>query len=422
MSDRHVLFVESNSTGTGALALERLLAAGHRVTFLARQPQRYAFLDRQPDAAGSLAVETVETNDGAALLARARELHKRRPLAAVLTFSEYYIPAVADLAATLGLRYLDPAVARRCRDKAATRRALAAAGLPTPELRVVGSPAEARRAAREVAYPCVVKPPSESSSTGVRRVEGPTELIAWFERLHALRTNARGQSLTGDVLVESLLEGPEYSVETLTREGGRCDVVGIVAKHLSDPPRFVETGHDFPAGLDGSQAAELRGAVLAALDAVGYDFGPAHTEVRLTPAGPVVVEINPRLAGGMIPELIAHAAGIDLLGAVLDQLLGGPAALDPTCREHASIRFLLAPDAGRLIAVDGLDEVRRMPGVRLADLNLPPGRMVKPAEDALDRLGQVIVSGPDPVAVRTTLALALGRLRVLVEPVAARTA
>ena len=44
MKDRHYLFVESNTTGTGALAVTRLLERGARVTFLARHPEKYPFL------------------------------------------------------------------------------------------------------------------------------------------------------------------------------------------------------------------------------------------------------------------------------------------------------------------------------------------------------------------------------------------
>ena len=41
---KRFLFVESNTTGTGKLAVERLLAAGHHVTFLTRTPAKYPFL------------------------------------------------------------------------------------------------------------------------------------------------------------------------------------------------------------------------------------------------------------------------------------------------------------------------------------------------------------------------------------------
>ena len=409
----HYAFVESNTTGTGRLAVERLLRRGCTVTFLARQPEKYPFLESPRPG---LDVAVVETNELHTVMARLGEIHRRQPIDVVLTFSEYYIPTVAEVAARFAFRYLDPAVARRCRNKHQTRRALAAAGLPTPVSHAVSSFAEALAVSRQMTYPCIVKPPEESSSAGVRQVGDAAALLAHFEVLHGWRENARGQRMDGVVLVESLLDGPEVSVETVTLAAGETRIVGITQKHLSPPPLFVELGHDFPAELAPRQTAEIERATRAALDAVGYDFGPAHTELRLTHRGPVVVEINPRLAGGMIPELVLHATGIDLLEALLDQLAGKAIDLEPKRRDFAAIRFLTAPRAGLWTAVHGIDEARGLPSVQEVSLNKKLGMPVRPAEEATGRLGQVITAGGDRRQVLTEVEAAIGRLRVEVAP------
>jgi len=406
LKGKHFLFVESNTTGTGALAVTRLLDSGARVTFLARQPDKYPFLTAP---APGLSVVVLDTNDVDAVAACVRE--QSRP-DAILTFSEFYVAIVAEVAERYGYRYLSPAAARTCRNKIETRKALRAAGLAVPEFRRVASEEEARRAAREVAYPCVVKPPADSSSKGVRLVRDGEELLGHFRQLHGWSINDRGQRLNGEVLIESLLQGPEVSVETVTLSPGDVRVIGITAKHLSPPPLFVETGHDFPAALGEGEAAAIRGMVLAALAAVGFDFGPAHTEVRLTAAGPVVVEINPRLAGGMIPELVRHALGIDLLTVFLNQLDGQPVDLAPQRAEWASIRFLTAGRSGPLAGISGVDEARLVPGVREVSIGKRLGAAVRPAEEAADRIGFVIASGPSRAQVLLGVEEAARRVRL----------
>lgn len=409
---RHFIFVESNTTGTGQVAVERLVRAGERVTFLAREPEKYPFLT---SGGTGLTVVPEDTNDVEAVTARVAALVRRDPADALLTFSDYYVAIVAETADRLGFRYLHPAAARACRDKHATRQALWRAALPVPEFHLIGSLEEAERLSREVSYPCVVKPVNESSSKGVLRVRDAAELLAHFRELHGWRENARRQPMTGQVLVESLLAGPEFSVETFTLERGRTEVLGVTVKHLSAPPFFVETGHDFPGALDGLTTAQLTDAVLAALEAVGYDFGPAHTEVRLTPEGPVVVEINPRLAGGMIPQLVRHALGVDLLEVLLDHLSGRPVDLRPTRGEWASIRFLTAPGPGRLVAMAGVEEARRLATVREVYVSARPGAEVRPAEEATHRLGHVIASGPDRQRVLAEVDAAKARITLEVE-------
>jgi len=413
MTAAHFAFVESNTTGTGALAVQRLLARGDRVTFLTRTPEKYPFLACPSPSLSVIEMDTNAVEQVAASVARVRD---REGIDGLLTFSEFYVATTAEVAVRLGLRYLAPAAARTCRQKPETRRALRAAGLAVPESRLVASEEEARRAAAETSYPCVVKPPADSSSRGVRLVRDGRELLAHFATLHAWRQNDRGQALNGEVLVESLLAGPEVSVETVTLAPGETRVVGITAKHLSPPPLFVETGHDFPAALDGETSARLEREVLAALDAVGFDFGPAHTEVRLTVAGPVVVEINPRLAGGMIPELVRQACGIDLLEALLDQVLGKPLDLTPTRAGWASIRFLLAGCRGRLRGISGVEEVLLLPSVREVWVGRSVGAAVRPAEEAADRLGYVIASGPSRERVLAEMEEALGRIQLAIDP------
>jgi len=382
----HYLFVESNTTGSGAIALRMLRDRGEAVTFVTRDRARYPFLR-------DVNVIDAETNDLAALAASVEDLP---PIDAIVTFSTFYVSTVAALAARLGLRFLSERAASTCHDKIAARRALHAAGLPNPAFWSIDSTADAARVADEVAYPCIMKPAADSGSSGVLRIDGKQQFLEHFARLSSATTNDRGQKGSPSVLVEALLDGPEVSVESMTLASGETRIIGITRKHLSSPPYFVELGHDFPAPLPPAARDAVEDCVLRGLDAVGYDFGPAHTEVRLTTRGPVIVEINPRLAGGMIPELVRLATGIDLIDAYLCTLAGQPPALTPTTARTASIRFLVAPHAGTLIAPPPYDDLLELPGVDRIEVTARPGP-VSPPRSAYDRLGFVICSD-DPGA------------------------
>jgi S-sulfo-L-cysteine synthase (3-phospho-L-serine-dependent) len=411
---KHFVFVESNTTGTGGLAVQRLLAGDHRVTFLTRTPNKYPFLER---GGINLCVREVDTNNLPLLLAVLGEVQREAGVDAVLTLSEFYVTAVAALAAALGLPGLNPEAARLCRHKPSTRRVLADAGLRTPEFHLLHSRKQAQELAPLMPYPCVVKPPSDSSSCGVRMVQTPDEFLAHFETLHAWSKNVRGQALDGTVLVETLLDGPEYSVETFTLEAGVTHVIGVTDKHLSAAPHFVELGHDFPSRAGTTITESLASTVLQALNAVKFDFGPAHTEIRLTQEGPAVVEINPRLAGGMIPELVKHATGIDIFEAWISLLLGNDVDLTPTRKDHASIRFLTAANSGLLSGIDGAEKASRIPGIFEVAVTGKRGTMVREAEDAYDRLGFVLGASPNLSTLNEALADALRTIHIEVESV-----
>jgi S-sulfo-L-cysteine synthase (3-phospho-L-serine-dependent) len=409
VSGRHFVFIESNTTGTGRLAVERLLEAGQHVTFVTRQPEKYPFLTRMQATPG-LRIEHVDTNDPVAAEARVRQTAADRPIDALLTFSTFYVPLVAELAARLGQRYLSSRAATICHHKHLAREALQRAGLPAPKFWLLRSMAEAERLSTAISYPCVVKPTAESGSTGVRRVDDREGLLAHVGALAARKVNERGQPLSGDVLVEDFIAGPEFSVETLTLARGETRIIGVTRKHLSVPPYFVELGHDFPADLEPPMRKALEDAAVAALDAVEFDLGPAHTEIRLSPRGPVVIEINPRLAGGMIPELVRHATGLDLLALLLAQLLGEPIDPRPTRQHLASIRFLTAERHGQLVAIHHVDEARQIDRIREITVDKAVGSRVHPPRSAADRLGYVIAADEDGPGVQAAAERALATI------------
>ncbi|WP_394849981.1 ATP-grasp domain-containing protein [Pendulispora brunnea] len=391
---RHFTFIESNTTGTGRLAVRQILERGDALTFVTRQSDKYPFL-REPHA--RLRVLDVETNDLDATHAAVEKVHRREPIDALLTFSTFYVPLVARVASRLGLSYLNPEAATLCHEKHAMRERMRQTGLPHPEFWLLASEIEAETLAPSLPYPVIVKPTAESSSNGVVRVENAQALLEHYRTLSARKENERGQRVDGLVLVEGLIQGPEFSVETFTfpdrGTGRRTTVVGITEKHLSPPPFFVEMGHDFPAAIDAEARASLEEATLAALDAVGFDFGPAHTELRLSAQGPVVIEINPRLAGGMIPELVRLATGIDLLNAVLELPFGLTDLPAASRNDVASIRFITSRESGTLASVRGLDRAREFDTVCEVAVEKKTGAPVRPATSALDRLGYVIGRG-----------------------------
>ena len=120
-------------------------------------------------------------------------------------------------------------------------------------------------------------------------------------------------------------------------------------KSVGGAPAFIETGHMFPAALPAADRRRPRRPPCAPSKALGLDGVVAHTEIKLTPDGPRVVEVNPRPAGNRITELIRHVTGIDLAAACVDVALGRAARPAPTGHRTAQRRHRLprAADRGR---------------------------------------------------------------------------
>ncbi|MEU8542179.1 pyridoxal-phosphate dependent enzyme [Streptomyces sp. NPDC048717] len=406
---RKLLFVESNTTGTGMQALRLARELGFEPVLLTDDATRYPGLD---DTGAEVVV--CDTASLPALRAAVRERFRAPDLAGVTTTSDFYVPAVAELSTWLGLPGNPAEAMRTCRDKARLRETLARAGVRQPRFAVVRDAEAGVTAAAKIGLPCVVKPSDDSGSTDVLRCTGPDQVGAHVARILSRTVNGRGLPTAGTALVEEFADGPEYSVEMFGVEGHH-HLVGVTAKTVTGTPYFVERQHLFPAPLPGPVAEELTRIVRAALSAAGVLFGPTHTEVRLVEDGPVIIEINPRLAGGMIPEVIRLATGTALLEQQVRAATGEPPDLAREFTRQGGIRFLMAERAGRLAAVEGADRAAEVAGVDRVTVTVRPGADVRPAEDAYGRLGYIIATAERPDEVERILDAAEREIRFVYE-------
>jgi S-sulfo-L-cysteine synthase (3-phospho-L-serine-dependent) len=382
-----VLFIESNTSGTGRLFARTARAMGFRPVLVTARPKDYAWLS-EADAPEAIVVSGVGEESLAHVIEQ--RFPAGRGIAGITSSSEYYVATAAALAARFKLPGPDPASVRCARDKSCQRKVLAKGGLPTPEFRVAATPDSAMYAASDIGLPVVVKPLDGSGSVGVRACQSASE-AGW----HAWQILSR---MTAPppwraVLVESLIDGPEISVEVFS---GR--VIGITRKYLGAPPHFVEVGHDYPATLAPEDARAAIEVATRGSELLGLGWGPLHWELRIRNGRAFPIEVNPRLAGGFIPELVRYAHGIDLIRETL-RLVTGEHPDPLPCRRrgpdrYASIRFLLAPGAGRFAAADGLADARAAHGVEDVALYRAIGDQLRLNGDFRDRIGHAIACGP----------------------------
>lgn len=347
-------------------------------------------------------VTVTDTRDPSALAQAAGKLAFRPD--GVLTYDESLVTAVAAFAREAGLPGSPPEAVQACRDKAATRSALAEAGVPQPASRPVSSAEDAVAAADAIGYPVVVKARGLAGSLGVSRAGTAEQVAGAF-------TAAAGASWPGvprydaDVLVEELLTGPEISIDAVV-ENGVCHPLVIARKQTGFEPFFEETGHT----VDADDPLFDDDGLLDQLDQVhkgiGFTHGATHTEFKLTPRGPRLVEINARLGGDFIPRLGILAGGADPVVAAGRVAAGLPPAPRRSLRKTAAIRFLY-PERDCELTATTVHPGRFGPTVHEALGTAGPGtKLALPPRAYLARYGHVIAVGDDRDQVIADLASA----------------
>ena len=413
--------IESWVNSNGIILPEKIRALGHSYVLLSRAPEYYS---RQSPVAGghpvlNLAedVVTVETNDLAALIECAARLHDREAFAGVMTSCDFYLFAAARVARELGLPGPSPEAMAVAVRKDLVREACRRAGLASPLFSVAARVGDVTRFAAEVGYPVVVKPVDLSASEKVALVRDDSEAARAFEEVMADEVNSRGQARTRRALVESFVPGDELCVETLSRRG-RTTILGMSGKTLSRPPLFLELGSFTPPEVAPEQQRDVIRYVRSVLAAIGHSHGLAHVEVRLSPAGPALIEVNPRMGGDYLSELYEHTTGIDIAGLEVQLAVGADLELPielPMVRGSAALECLLPPRAGRIVRVEGAEALardRRYPRVSIKPVE---GAQVPDPRDNSSFIGFIIAVDPEGVGARHIARQGLERLRVVMD-------
>jgi biotin carboxylase len=255
--------------------------------------------------------------------------------------------------------------------------------------------------------PAIVKPVDSSGGRGVYRTtvhSTEAEKKAAFEFAFSMSPRRR-------ILVEEFVQGPEFSVESITWRG-RTRTVAITGKTTSGPPYYFEVGHVVPAPLGATAAASIRATVKSIIDLTGIDNCATHAELILTEKGPVLVEIAARLGGGYInTDLVPLALGVDMVRSIIDVALDREPDLEATRQRAAAIRFII-PEPGVVSVVTGIDEVKSLDGIARVVCDYAPGDAVPTVRDATGRRCYVIGSAPDVPAVQRLIEKATSTLRV----------
>jgi biotin carboxylase len=322
----------------------------------------------------------------------------------IVTFSERMLPRTAELAARLGLPGHSPAVTRLLTSKHRQRETLARAGVSPVRSELLTAPGQWAEAVERVGLPAVVKPCLGEGSRNTFLVED----AAAGERLVGELLSRGERALVAEEYLAGRRE-PHYgdfvSVECAAA-GGVIYPIAVTGKFPLTPP-FREAGSFWPSHLPPAEEREAADLAVGAVRALGVTSGLSHVEIKLTEAGPRILEVNGRL-GGCIAELALRATGTGLCELACRLALGEtpeirPAAPDRVYFHHNS----LAPtDPCTVAEIRGGLAASQVPGIARFRPYVGAGDQLAGGVDT-QRLDVLAGDAPDHAAMSRTLLAAL---------------
>ena len=278
----------------------------------------------------------------------------------------------------------------RLNDKLLQREAHRAAGVPIPVFSEVKEPVDATELDRlraEVGFPALLKPRNGTACRGIYLVENMSQLVRVLGDIDHPAQMILEERMEDVPSIEPYAD--RVSIETIACHGnyGHLGITGL----FKMMPPFRSTGGFFPADVSSADTQELFQLATNAIKALGSDFGFYRTEIKMTPEGPKIIEINGRPTG-LSPAVVKLASGIPLLQLAMGLALGERIVVNgPVPCERIAYRYYYEPpmSATKVLAISSLSGLGHLAGVRQIDVHKEVGDTVDWRNGSLDKVFQV---------------------------------
>jgi len=217
----------------------------------------------------------------------------------------------------------------------------------------------------ECGLPAVIKPRRGVASILVGLAQTEDEARSMLEALAVDQTQVLADAgTTGAPVVQQYLRGDEWIVDTVSRDGEH-KVVALwrYRKGERNGAPFVNLMDEVVGGGDHAAAA-VADYACAALEALGWRWGPAHTEVMMTDDGPRLIEVNAGRFNGvdfMLFADVCYGANAYELAALSllepDAFLQLPSRPSAELRCHGRLVKLVSSVAGTLVALNHAEQL-----------------------------------------------------------------
>ena len=266
-------------------------------------------------------------------IARSRQIDR------IVALDEFDMENVSALREHLRIPGMGLTTVRYFRDKLAMRARAQEAGMLVPEFIHVLNHDNLREFMTRVPGPWLLKPRSQASGIGMKKIHAQEELWPWLDQL------GDQQSF---YLLEQFVPGSVYHVDSVASERG---VVFAAAHGYGAPP--LDTSHHggvfttrtLPRDADETKTLEEINRNL--LTGLGFVRGVTHAEFLKSHADGkfYFIEVAARVGGAYIADVIEAASGINLWREWARLEVGAgkqPYELPPVRRDYAGVILSLA--------------------------------------------------------------------------------
>ena len=310
----------------------------------------------------------------------------------VVALEEFDVVTAALIREHFQLPGMNASIAKGFRDKLSMAASAKEAGVDVPEFVPLINPDEIRQFMDSVPPPWIIKPRSDVSAIGIRKVETAEEVWRTFEEMNE-RENLRERG--SYYFLARFVPGEVFHVDAMVNNGR---VVFVGTNRYGRPPLQVAHNGGAYVSRTVTRGSENEKKLLEAnrklVKALAIKKGATHAEFIKSEADGkfYFLEIASRVGGAYIAEVLEAASGLNLWREwARMEISDTPKAAKPLRKEYAGIILSLAkqecPDTS---SYDDPEIVYRVKKLHHAGL-IVRSKKLERVEELLDQYGQRFV-------------------------------
>ncbi len=223
-----------------------------------------------------------------------------------VALDDFDVEKVATLREHFRMSGMGKTTSHYFRDKLAMRMKAKEEGVNVPEFSSLFNDSLINSFANSVPLPWLLKPRSEASAAGIKKIHSKDELWQIISALGDERDN---------FLVEKFAPGDVYHVDGLNVDGNV--IFSRVSKYLDTPFEVAHGGGIFRSAtceIGSKIEKQLTKMNADVMHAFGMQFGASHTEFIASKATGELffLETSSRVGGANLAEMVAFASGVNL--------------------------------------------------------------------------------------------------------------
>ncbi len=347
-----IVFINTQKSGSSREALQTSRRMGYETVLLTKKLSQINNRNLFPEVSKMI---LCDIDDFEALRFEIKQLQKANyELVSIISFIDPYCFTASKLAELFGINHFSTEAINKMQDKKLSRACLK--GTPyTPWYSIIHSFNECLSCDVRERLPLMIKNPQSSGSRDVILVNSMAEFYDNVKRLLSLYPY--------QVIIEQYIEGEQYLVETIV-ENNKIHIIAIIEQEI-----FLYNGHSIVIGynlkhnLKKEFQLSLGKAVHDIINLHGMEQGTCHLELRYINNNWKLIEINPRISGGAMNDIIRYGLGINLVEETLKLALKEELNITPKYALHINAQYLTCNFSGKLLKVTGRNEALNSQGV-----------------------------------------------------------